>query len=115
VDDPLGLGFAHNLVHGACVDEVESDRFCAECADALAAAQRTGTGARSRMRWLLVGVLMVAVIVAIVLLVASGGGGSGLAASAQRSGAADGVPAGSSTGRPRTTGGGRLGPAVNQG
>jgi hypothetical protein len=25
-------------VHGACVEEIESDRFCAECADALAAA-----------------------------------------------------------------------------
>jgi hypothetical protein len=40
-------------------------------------AQRSGPGARSRMRWLLVGAVMVAIIVAIVLLVAYGGGGSG--------------------------------------
>ena len=44
VDDRIGGGFEHRLAHGACVEKIERNRFCAERADALAAAGR-GVGA----------------------------------------------------------------------
>jgi len=38
VDDRLGDGLEHRLSHSASIEEIESNRSCAECADAPAAA-----------------------------------------------------------------------------